>query len=624
MKITFRGNTKPLSDGIRILFGDQEALEGKEVVVDRCARGFRISVTADAAQIAYHKPNDFFRALTIARAALAKGTALSLEQCPAFDSCGIMIDASRGAVPKVGTVKEIMKRMARMGLNRLMLYTEDVYELEKYPYFGYMRGRYTQTELREISDFGNQLGIESVPCIQTLAHLSRALRWPAFAEVRESPDILFIGEEKTYELIEEMIRTMRGCFTTDQIHIGMDEAHSVGLGRYLEKHGYTDRFALLSQHLERVVRIAEQYGFRPMMWSDMFFRLGSSAGDYYDMKAKLPERIARLIPKGVSQVYWDYYNHDEAVYETMIREHRKMECPIIFAGGVWTWGGPSVNYRQTFASTLPALRVCREQEIRHVFATMWGDDGSECDVTQALYGMQLYAECCYQDSLSEEGLNRMFRLCNGCDAEVFRLFGTEDWETMPTQPTGRYSFRDMENRIPTVSKQVLYQNPMPGLFDRNFKTLDLKAHYTELYERFEKVCAPPEFAVLCGCHRQLLKVLKDKCDMGIRIRNAYEAKDFPRLAVLAAELEQLAGETAALYQCRERLWYQNNKPFGFESTGGRLVQLEAVLRRAARRIRELINGEIQVLEELEEEPLYYNSVEGPFVHDYFASRIMMP
>ena len=84
------------------------------------------------------------------------------------------------------------------------------------------------------------------------------------------------------------------------------------------------------------------------------------------------------------------------------------------------------------------------------------------------------------------------------------------------------------------------------------------------------------------------------------------------------------GSEMCIRDSRERLWYQNNKPFGFESTGGRLVQLEAALRRAARRIRELINGEIQVLEELEEETLYYNSVEGPFVHDYFASRIMMP
>lgn len=33
--------------------------------------------------------------------------------------------------------------MAVMGLNMLMLYTEDIFRLENYPCFGSMRGRYT-------------------------------------------------------------------------------------------------------------------------------------------------------------------------------------------------------------------------------------------------------------------------------------------------------------------------------------------------------------------------------------------------------------------------------------------------------------------------------------------------
>ena len=35
----------------------------------------------------------------------------------------------------------------------------------------------------------------------------------------------------------------------------------------------------------------------------------------------MPENIAELIPEGISQVYWDYYNNSENMYNTMIREH---------------------------------------------------------------------------------------------------------------------------------------------------------------------------------------------------------------------------------------------------------------------------------------------------------------
>ena len=45
-----------------------------------------------------------------------------------------------------------------MGLNSMMLYTEDTYTVDNYPYFGYLRGRYSKEELKEIvTRLGNQI-----------------------------------------------------------------------------------------------------------------------------------------------------------------------------------------------------------------------------------------------------------------------------------------------------------------------------------------------------------------------------------------------------------------------------------------------------------------------------------
>jgi hypothetical protein len=73
------------------------------------------------------------------------------ESCP-FATVATMIDASRGFVPTVSSVKKLIDRLALMGYNMMMLYTEDTVELEDRPFFGYMRGRYTKEELREIDD----------------------------------------------------------------------------------------------------------------------------------------------------------------------------------------------------------------------------------------------------------------------------------------------------------------------------------------------------------------------------------------------------------------------------------------------------------------------------------------
>ena len=162
-----------------------------------------------------------------------------------------------------------------MGYNTVQLYTEDTYEADGEPYFGYLRGRYSKAELKELDAYARGIGIELVPCIQTLAHLGGITRWAEYGGITDIGDILLAGEERTYELIEHMFRTCAECFTSRRINIGMDEAHMLGLGAYLDKHGYKDRFSILSEHLRRVCEIADKYGFKPMMWSDMFFRLAS-------------------------------------------------------------------------------------------------------------------------------------------------------------------------------------------------------------------------------------------------------------------------------------------------------------------------------------------------------------
>ena len=54
-----------------------------------------------------------------------------------------MLDCSRNAVMKVSKLKEFIDFLSKAGYNALELYLEDTYEVEGEPYFGYMRGRYT-------------------------------------------------------------------------------------------------------------------------------------------------------------------------------------------------------------------------------------------------------------------------------------------------------------------------------------------------------------------------------------------------------------------------------------------------------------------------------------------------
>ncbi len=626
MKFNFSGDMSILGEGFNEIAKDLDIIVGasnKTIEIKKIDRGFSAVVSGDTGVLGYHTPADFFRGLSIMTDAFKNSYDVSLSQSPAFETCGIMLDMSRGAVLKVDKVKDIMRRLARMGFNELMLYTEDTYEVNEYPYFGYMRGRYTEEDLKEIVSYGNLLGIETVPCIQTLGHLASPLRWSEFVGMTDQPAVLLIDEEKTYKFIEAMIKTIRRSFTSDKIHIGMDEAHGVGLGTYLSKHGLQDRFTILTRHLGRVMSICKDHGFTPMMWSDMFFRLGTEDNDYYSASAQMPDNIAEMIPDGISQVYWDYYNNSENVYNVMIREHNRMGCPVIFAGGVWVWSGPSVNLRQSFESTIPALKVCKERGITHVLATLWGDDGCECDVYQSLYGLQYYAEYNYDSEHAMENLDKMFAICNDFSGEAFRLLDIDDFG-QPLYCPDEPQFSEFETHIVNTSKQALYQNPMIGLFDKNFAEADLHSHYEKIGKKLENITIPAELETLFDTHKQLVKVLTSKCDIGIRIKQAYDENNKEILAKLSAEAKVLADDIAHLRKLRIKLWFENNKPFGFEKINMRLSAVENITRIAHERLEAYLSGSVSSLEELEEKRLPYNNMDRPFFMEYSSARIQMP
>src|SRR5690625_664312 len=133
-----------------------------------------------------------------------------------------MFDFSRNAVMKPERFYEMVRMLAVMGFNSMMLYMEDTYEVKGEPYFGYMRGRYSYEQLKAMDDYAHQFGIELIPSIQTLAHLEEFLKWESTWHYKDTRGALLLESEPTYELIENMITSVSAPFRTKRIHIGMD------------------------------------------------------------------------------------------------------------------------------------------------------------------------------------------------------------------------------------------------------------------------------------------------------------------------------------------------------------------------------------------------------------------
>ncbi len=576
-------------------------------------QGLRIEKNGNRVVIEHDRRVELFRGLGLAVEHMNKENFI-LEQKRSFDRNGVMLDCSRNGVPKVSTVKKFIRHMAVMGLDTLMLYTEDTYEIPEYPYFGYMRGRYAQQELREIVDYAEKFGIELIPCIQTLAHLQGMLRWPCFEDVHDCNDILLCEEEKTYDLIEAMIKSCRDSFKSNRIHIGMDEAFMMGFGKYRFSHDPLEREAIFCRHIERVNQICETYHFEPMIWSDMFFRMAFQ-GEYAcaDDKAIAPE-VIEMLNKNVELVYWDYYNTEKEAYVKSIEQHQKFPNKLMFAGGVWRWIGFAPNLRYSFRASYAALSACREKKIKDVLLTAWGDNGNEASFFDILPIMQLYAEMNYTDSVSKEYLDRRFSVCTGESLDDMLLLD------LPNCPETKE-----HGAAVNPSKYILYQDVLGGLMEKHISA-SYPEYYRDVAEKLHGAAKRSNgYAYLHDMLAELCSVLELKSIVGIDSQIYYKRKDRAGLEKIAEEiLPELLIRLKRFHKALEKQWNMENKIFGYEVLDLRIGGIESRVTTSITRIRQYLQGEITNLEELEEERLYFDCRENEDEMKSMSYNLWMP
>ena len=496
---------------------------------------------------------------------------------------GVMIDCSRNGVYTVETLKTMFSLLAKMGYNYVQLYTEDTYEIEGEPCFGYLRGRYSKADLKELDAAAQACGLELVPCIQTLAHLSGVTRWPQYHDCTDTGDILLAGEEKTYALIEKMFAACAECFTSRRINIGMDEAHMVGLGKYLDRHGYESRFEILLRHLNRVAEIAERYGFSPMMWSDMFFRL-MSGGEYYCASGTIPQAVKDLVPKNVSLIYWDYYSTDRSHYDQMLRAHRQFDNPVLFAGGAWSWSGFTPANRFSIRANEAAMRSCLENGIDDVFITCWKDDGAECSLFSSLPSLFAAAQFA-RGNFDGADIARKFRALTGIDMETFLEADDVDLHG---------------GELQNPSKYLLYSDPFLGFLDRTAIGTEPET-FPKIGKALSAGAASRRYGYLFRTLMALCDVLEIKATLGLRTRELYRKGDKEALSALIGEYRELERRLETFYRRFREQWDRECRENGFEMHDIRLGGLIRRVRHCRRMLADYVCGKRASLPALEEE-----------------------
>lgn len=398
--------------------------------------------------------------------------------------------------------------------------------------------------------------------------------------MRDTSEVLLADNDETYQLIEKMVSFFKENLRSSIIHIGMDEAHDMGRGKFQDRFGSKDNFKIFENHLKQVVSICDKYELKPLIWSDMYFRMGSKKGDYYDLNSTLPDNLSDQIPQNVELVYWDYYHDNAQFYEDWIERHRQINGrnPIM-CSGIWSWACPWYNREYTEGNAPPAIDACWNKDIKDIYFTMWNDNGAAVDFDSTLAGVAFCSEYIYSGGkIDNNKLEQRFKAICGTSYKMITRAS------------------DINSEFTALG--LLWDDPLLGIYRHNeelknpgfweerkqlYRNIseDIKLYYTENDDdSLSHILNMTEFLAL---KLEFLQVLER------------QENNESTILLLKEKLPQVITALSKLKDSYRELWLKCYKPFGLEVIQIRLAGQEERWRELGRLLEEYKKGNHELL-----------------------------
>lgn len=611
--------TKKIANAV---FNQEREVIGQKLEVEE--QRLIVEIIEEVLHISYSDDVLFFRGLlTVYPQMLTNGEIKRVEVTP-IKEVSVSLDFSRNAVMTVEKIETYLLHLSALGVNTLYMYTEDTYEVSGEAYFGYLRGKYSVEEIQRVVQYANKVGIEVVPAIQTLAHLTQFLRWPMMENIKEDAHTILIDEERSYIVIQRMIDACKMMYQSKRIHLGMDEAYQAGLGRYLDLHGFVPRVELILRHLEKVVDMVKSAGLEPMIWSDFVYKMldTTNTSRLYYPEAKINPEYASKYPKDLTYVHWDYGCEEVAQYKKVIKNHLEFcdKDHYMLATGAHIFGKIAPNHGKSINTMRAGVQACKELELKRVMMTTWGDDGQEIEHVHALISAYYYCETIYSEHVVPENIQISMDSLLGDEAYQF-LYNLTYFDEV-------FGVQKDNPMMGNISRSILWQDPLLGIYDKHILLYNqmyeksLGYYYQELAEKLKRnqFDDGDVFLIIKQRYILLAEVLSLKSDLGIQLQEARKSENKADLQrIQGSIIEPLIKKFENLYESHEQVWDYFYKSNGWEVLERRYATSISRLKTTSRKINRYIQTEIG-LEELLEEKLLFCEVENPVEFSGFNYR----
>jgi len=279
------------------------------------AQGYELEVSGDEIRITGHDAAGlFYGAMTLKQLLRqckhGQLPLLRIEDYPAFEKRGYMLDISRDRIPTMETLFEIVDQMAALKLNELQLYTEHAFAYEGHEAVWRDYTPMTPDQVRELDAYCRARYVDFVPNQNTFAHMERWLKYEPYSQLKESRTTLAPLDPGSIALVEDMLDQLLPLFSADRANVGCDEAVEVGEGRskaIVAERGFD---TVYFEYLMKVNDIVKNHEMRMQFWADMVV---NHAG------------LIPKLPKDSIPMLW-YYEDEHPYFQD--------NCPVLGESGL--------------------------------------------------------------------------------------------------------------------------------------------------------------------------------------------------------------------------------------------------------------------------------------------------
>jgi hypothetical protein len=314
---------------------------------------------------------------------------LKIRDWPDFARRGVMLDISRGRVPRLETLLKLAGRLADFKLNELQLYTEHTFAYRDHQSIWESWGALTGDEIRQLDARCQQLGIDLVPNQNSFGHLERFLEQPRLKKLAEvsgpyadaggefvrRPSTLAPNHPGTLPFLRGLYDELLPNFSSQFFNVGCDETWDLGRGQSKKHCAAKGQGRVYLDFLKQIHREISARGKRMMFWGNIILKYPKLILELAKLcRNTLPRvRADRQVSPAIIALSWGY--EADHPFDREASLFAKAKIPFYVCPGTSTWQTLIGRHDNALANLRAAAIAGHKHGAIGYLITDWGDGG---------------------------------------------------------------------------------------------------------------------------------------------------------------------------------------------------------------------------------------------------------